>query len=375
MNIDLVITELAPGGAERCLAELAVGLAETGDRVRVCSIASLPSADRGQLVDKIKNADIPLHSCECDHSYQFVSAYQKLAKWMQAGQADLCQTFLFHANVLGTIAAERSGTKKRVGGLRVAEPNRFRELVERWAVRRMDSLVCVSDAVQLFALQRLNCPSARSIVIPNGVDVSRFAGAPPLDWSAIGWPRDAQVILFVGRMHPQKGIDQLRRHIDRLIPKDTHRRMLLVGDGPQAAEIDAWIEQVGDGRIKRLPWQPDVAPLMRSAQLLILPSRYEGMPNVILEAMAAGRPVVCSRVEGIDELLPARAATSALQTYRPGDEAKMLDLVDAFCTAPETADEVGASNQAEVRNHFSMAAMIDAYRRHYRERLRENSAD
>ena len=222
---------------------------------------------------------------------------------MREADADICQTFLFHANVLGAVAAKSVGRKVRVGGLRVAEPNRFREPIERWAVRRMDSLVCVSDAVQAFAPEHLNGSPIRSVVIPNGVDVSRLASAKPLAWSTIGWPSDANVVLFVGRLHRQKGIDQLSCHLDRLVPVGSKRRLLLVGEGPLQEEVDTWIAEKGEDRVRRMPWQADVGPLMRAARVLVLPSRYEGMPNVVLEAMAAARPVVCSRVEGIARVI------------------------------------------------------------------------
>ena len=366
MKIDLVITGLFPGGAEKCLTELAIGLAQSGDRVRVCSIASLPMDDRRILVDRITSAGIEVCSCNADHAIQFASAYRRMVGWMKEEESDVCQTFLFHANVMGTAAARRAGRGVIVGGLRVAQRNRVREIAERRAIGKMNSLVCVSGAVQSFASEYLRCPPGRSIVIPNGVDVSRLLGAKPFDWSDLGWPRDANVILYVGRIHPQKGIDQMQRHVDGLVPEKTSRRLLIVGDGPQQAELDAWMETIGPDRVKRLGWRPDVAALMRAARLLVLPSRYEGMPNVILEAMAVGRPVVCTRVQGIDELLPMDVASSESQTYEIGDESRLVDLVDRFCDDPDFGDEIGAANQQFVRQHFSIPAMIDAYRAHYR---------
>ena len=373
MKIDLVITELFPGGAEKCLTELAIGLAETGDQVRVCSIASLPQDHRRLLVDRIVSAGIEVSSCQANRLIQFAPARRKLIRWMQQGDADICQTFLFHANVLGTAAARHAGRRVVVGGLRVAERNRVREIVERRAVGQMSSLVCVSRAVQSYARERLRCPPSRSVVIPNGVDITRLATANPIDWSELGWPHEAEVILYVGRLHPQKGIDQLQRRFDELVPKHTARRMLIVGEGPRQSQIDAWIDQLGTDRVKRLAWQTDIAAFMRAARLLVLPSRYEGMPNVILEAMAAGRPVVCTRVEGIDELLPPELDSSHSQTYEIGNESRMVERVNRFCDDAEWSDEIGAANQSRVRHHFSIPAMVYAYRSHYQSLLASHS--
>jgi glycosyltransferase involved in cell wall biosynthesis len=212
-------------------------------------------------------------------------------------------------------------------------------------------------------------------VIPNAVDVERFTGAAAFDWSGWGWPADAVVTLFVGRMHRQKGIDLLMEQIDRLAPPGSGRRLLLVGEGPLENSVDRWVAHVGQDRVRRMPWQPDVAPFLRSSRLLVLPSRYEGMPNVVLEAMAAGRPVVCSRVEGIEELLasPDRRSDVAdaidlaeRQTFPAGDGRRMAQLVGQFLESESLSRRVGEANQLHVRRHFCPTTMVDAYRNLYR---------
>jgi glycosyltransferase involved in cell wall biosynthesis len=279
---------------------------------------------------------------------------------------DICQTFLYHANVLGTHAAVAAGVPVRVGGIRVAESKWLRCRIERAAVRRMHSVVCVSQSVGRFASDRLGCESDRLTVIPNGVDVARMANAVPVAWSRWGWPDDAVVSLFVGRLHRQKGIELLQQQIDHLAPVGSNRRLLLVGDGPLADQLQRWVASIGEDRVKRLPWQADVAPLMRAARLLILPSHYEGMPNVVLEAMAAGRPVVCSRVQGSEELLSHRRD---LQSFPPGDAVAMKTLAEHFLRDERLSDQIGRENQSQVSSRFSLPAMVAAYREHYRELL------
>jgi starch synthase (maltosyl-transferring) len=200
-------------------------------------------------------------------------------------------------------------------------------------------------------------------VIPNGVDVSRFDTSAPIDWRSIGWPADSRVTLFVGRLHQQKGIELLQQQVDRLAPAESDRRLLLIGDGPLRGELGRWAANVGTRRVQLLPWQSDIAPWMRGSQLLILPSRYEGMPNVVLEAMAAGRPVVCSRVEGIEELL---ADTLEQQSFPPGDGDAMQKLALRFLSDPSLADATGSENRSRVRRDFSIPAMVDAYHSLYR---------
>jgi len=224
-------------------------------------------------------------------------------------------------------------------------------------------VVCVSQAVQQFAWDRLGCGADRSVVIPNGVDVTRFASASSMQWSEIGWPENSIVSLFVGRLHPQKGINLLQEQIDQIAPAGSNRRLLLVGDGPLRSDLESWCNRIGGQRVQLLPWQSDIAPLIRACRVLLLPSHYEGMPNVVLEAMAAARPVVCSRVEGSMELL-SHAADQ--QSFPAGDSVAMKNLVEQFLSNETLCDEVGEQNQSRARKDFSIAAMVDAYRLYYR---------
>ncbi len=102
---------------------------------------------------------------------------------------------------------------------------------------------------------------------------------------------------------------------------------------------------------------------MQACRVLVLPSRYEGMPNVVMEAMAAGRPVVCSDVQGTEELL---GHARQLQLFRSADSLEMKNLVEQFLSDEDLSEKVGAANQARIRSEFTVAAMVDAYRSLYR---------
>lgn len=360
MRIDFVITELFVGGAERCLTELAVGLAKRGDHVRVFSLGGLPTGQQQTLVQRLRSSGIDVESAGLSSLRRCPAAYRQLLRWMTQTPPDVVQTFLYHANVLGTHAAHRCGVPVRVAGVRVAERNRWRCLIERHALRRCNSVVCVSQAVRRFAESELGVSAGH--VIPNSVDADRFTEVRPYCWSKLGWPDDAVVSLFVGRFHPQKGIELMQQQIDRIAPPQSKARLLLVGEGPLRASLQHWADTIGHSRVQLLPWQEDVAPLMRACRLLLLPSRYEGMPNVVLEAMAAGRPVVCSRVEGSDELL---GHASSPQLFPIADSAAMASRVEPLLSDPVLCDDLGRDNQAIVRDRFSIIKMIDAYRSHY----------
>ncbi len=198
MRIDFIITELFVGGAERCLTELAIGLCQRGDDVRVISIGTLPTGEQRALVDRLRAAGIEVKSCNVDSSVHFLSGFRQLRDWLNESPPDICQTFLFHANVLGTLAAKAAGVGLRIGGIRVVDSRYVRRRISRLATPSMERVVCVSSAVERFAQQQLGCTKEQTVTIPNSVDVVRFSTASPINWTTIGWPCESTVTLFVG---------------------------------------------------------------------------------------------------------------------------------------------------------------------------------
>jgi len=367
MKIDFLITELNVGGAEKALVELACGLHQRGHRIRVVAIGSPPPPDRDRLIRQLAQAGIATQFGGFDSSTKAFAAWRWLIRQLRDSQPDVCQTFLFHANCLGTRAARSAGVPVVVGGLRVAEPKRFRLMCERVAARSMDRVVCVSSKVRDFAIESLAIPADRCRVIPNGVDVPRYRDAVPFRWSTLNWPDDSSVALFVGRLHPQKGIELITKHWSQIAAGRSNRKLLLVGEGPLQDSLERWATDIGPDKVRMLPWQSEVAPLMKSARMLLLPSHYEGMPNVVLEAMAAGRPVVCSRVHGSDELLAGDPGSAGAvdrmgeQSFPPGDGDAFVRCATALFDTPDRSTLLGQLNQQHVGQRFSYSEMISHY--------------
>jgi starch synthase (maltosyl-transferring) len=243
----------------------------------------------------------------------------------------------------------------------------------------MTHLVCVSQQVKTFAIDHLAVNPHRCSVIPNGVDILKYRDALPFDWSEIGWPSESRVAVFVGRFHRQKGIELIQQQCDDLLGGDPERRLLMIGDGPLRGPLADWANRIGRDRVQVLPWQRDVAPFLKAATFLILPSLYEGMANVVLESMAAGRPVVCSRVEGSEELLGVEPSVEPsmgidgkstvgngidrdlVQGFPVGDGPTMTRLADAFFGDAELCQLVGEANQRHVEKRFSISQMVERY--------------
>lgn len=373
LRIDFIITELFIGGAERCLTELAIGLAKRGDHVRVASVGSLPRGQQAALVDRLGAAGIEVFSAHCDRPLQFLRGRAALRDWMQRDRPDLVQTMLFHANVLGTLAAAAAGVTLRVGGVRVAERSRLRSMLEAWAMKRMDAVVCVSDSVREF-VNAVHQTKATLHVIGNSVDLQQVDTTQEVDWSQVEWaegPVGDQVLLFVGRLHTQKGIDILFNALPDLLDRYPDMQVVIVGDGPLRGWVVRRAQEMGRKRVAVMGWRGDAHSLIKGCRLLVLPSRYEGMPNVVMEAMAASKPIAATRVEGVNELLREGASD---QTCPPNDVGALSRLVDQLWRDPQRAMLIGQRNREIIAAHHSSEAMVELYRDLYRSLIDQRSA-
>jgi starch synthase (maltosyl-transferring) len=197
------------------------------------------------------------------------------------------------------------------------------------------------------------------VVIPNGIDVARWESAEPARLDEFGIPEGRAAILFVGRLDRQKGLDALLpalRDVFRALPA---HELLIVGEGPERGRLEALARRVGIAeRVHFAGWQTNIPEFMAASQLVLLPSRWEGMPNTILEAMASGKAVVATRAEGVVELLGARADE---QTAPANDPAALADRLQEIARNQCLINELGQFNQARARGEFSVATMISRY--------------
>lgn len=362
MRVNFLITELRTGGAERCLTELATGLKARGDQVSVMSLMPLPAGSRDELVERLREAKVPVVSADAKGVGSLPRAIREVRRWLVSDLPDCLQTFLFHANVVGSIAARKAGVMRVVGGIRVAEPNRIRSHFEYRASRHMQAMVCVSGSVEQFVRRHIYPPPhVRVTTIRNGIRPEQFERVNPFDWTKYGLDDAGRVILFLGRLHRQKGLDLLLDVAPTLLKLHPNWRLAIVGEGPMENAVKKTIARLPGGQACLLPWQKDVASLYSGADVVIMPSRYEGMPNVVLEAMAAGRCVVAADVEGVAELLGPMAPE---QTFPPGDRGTMVERLDGLLGQSELST-LGQQNRQRAANEFSIDMMVDRYRELY----------
>jgi glycosyltransferase involved in cell wall biosynthesis len=368
IRIALVITELEVGGAERCLANLAAGLDRNRFAPVVYSLAPRPRDEAQPLVRGLTEAGIATRFVGVRSAWQFPVAVRRLRRMLCDQRPEIVQTFLFHANVVGALAARGSGATRTVFGMRVADPSRRRLIAERTLAARVDRLVCVSRSVADFYVHRGRVPTEKTVVIPNGIDVASYRGVTAADPVALGLPAGRQTVVYVGRLHAQKGLDWLLQLMPQVLSQAPDFDLLMVGQGPERGRLEKQVVSLGiQDRVHFAGWRPDVPAILRASRLLVLPSRWEGMPNAVLEAMASELPVVGTRAEGVMELLGDAAEEQTVASDdRDGFVRTLLDLLGD----DERAQRIGQQNRQRAAQHFSLDAMVAAYQQLYESLLR-----
>jgi len=352
-RIVLTITELCVGGAEKCLTNLATRLDRTRYEPRVIVIDAEPPAGQLSLLNELTEADVPVHFIGATHATRILFAVRQMSRLLREIQPDVVQSFLFHANVVTAMAAKFAAVGPVLAGIRVADPSRWRLFVERRLRNRFDRFVCVSDQVARQLSQSIPAAEDKIEVIPNGIDPQPIA---PIDKAALGLDPSRQLVVFVGRLTEQKGLDKLFPQLPHVFAKFPNVDLALVGDGDQRESLQELAEDLGiQSRIHFLGWRADAQSIIATAELLVLPSRWEGMPNVVLEAMAQGKPVVANNCEGIKQLLGSYPQQVVNDSNGLAD--RLIEMLDN----EDLRSACGMSNLACVREHFSVKSMVQSY--------------
>jgi len=318
-----VINDLGLGGAQRVVLSQAACL----DRGRfVAEVASLELDPAGDLVPAFESAGIRVHRLRGpkEPAWRVGPRLDALLKQLRP---DLVHTHLAASGVVGRPAARRHRVPRIVTSLhnltdweeKRADPVRW---LDRFTLPLAHTIVAVSDAVRGALVRVLPELAARTITVRNGVAVEELwaarAGRAQMRQS-LGYADEDLVIGVVARLDPRKGLDTLIDAVAWAAPQAPRLRLLVVGDGPERARLRslAHIRGLGD-RIRFVHHQTRVHEHLSAMDLFAAPSRTEGLGIAIIEALAAGLPVLASRVGGIPEVVGDRVCGLLLPPDAPG---------------------------------------------------------
>jgi len=349
-RIFYLITELDVGGAERVLCELATRL----DRRKFDPVVACLSG-RGPMAAQLEEKGVEVLWVDM-RSWWDVPAWLRLRKELRERRPHVLHTFLFHANLAGRLAAINLGIGTKIASVRVEEP-RFHHLwLERVTRGLVDVVTCVSESAMRYTHRRVRVPMDKLVVIRNGIDPSEWdvpVMAPAPEWQL---PEGAPVVAFLGRLDRQKNPLLLLRAASKVVREVPEAVFAFAGRGPLENRCKAEAARLGiEGCVRWVGWLAKIGPLLARMDLLALSSDWEGMPNVVLEAMACGKPAVVTAVGGCPELV-VEGETGFLVPR--GDEAAMAERIVRILMDDSLRKRLGAAARQRVAREFSIGAMV-----------------
>lgn len=357
------ITELDRGGAELAMTQLVLGLDRTEWLPRVYCLGP-----QSYFAEVIRSGGV---NVECFNAAGMTTLPRVLIQLTMAFRRfrpALLQTFLFHGNLIGRLAGRLARVPRIVSGIRVADRhNHWHGHLDRFTNALVDHNVCVSDGVAEFAISHSGLNAQKISVIPNGVDFNRFAAAEPANLQQFGIPNGATTLITVGRLEEQKGIDILLRAASVVLTNSPSTHFLIVGDGPDRQDLQSLAKRLGIANsVHFVGARDDVPGLLAASTVFVLPSRWEGMPNALLEAMSAGLPVIATAAEGSRDLVHT-GRTGMLVT--PGLWDELAKVIQQTLGQMPAAKKMAISAQSLVNECYTTEIVSTAYGNLYRRLL------
>jgi glycosyltransferase involved in cell wall biosynthesis len=244
---------------------------------------------------------------------------------------------------------------------------------ERIAARWCDRIVAVSEHQRIWMLNKGIGTADQVIAIPNGVPVERVVSSKARDdvRSELG-VADAFLVVSTGRLAEQKGIEFLIRAVS-LLPDALNVRIVLAGDGPLRQQLSDLISVLGvEDTVTLLGHRSDVGDLLAAADLVVLPSLWEGLSISLLEAMAAGKPVVTTTLGSNIEVTNGGEAAMLVP---PKDPVRLASAIRALAADTPVRALLGERAQGVQRERYTIGRMIDSYLDEYDQLLKKTSTE
>jgi glycosyltransferase involved in cell wall biosynthesis len=313
VHVLYLIDSLVPGGAERSLAAMAPYLVAGGAGLEVATLH-----ERSGVQAELEAAGVPLHSLAGPGGRP--GWVGRAARLIAGRRPDLVHTTLFEADLAGRVAATLCrvpvvsslvnvayGPEQQVAGGVDRMKLRAARLLDAATARPVVRFHAVSEHVADVMARRLHLPRSRIQVVPRGRDPELLGRRTPerraRARAELGIGPEAAVVLAAARHEPQKGLDTLIAAIPGVLDRSPRARFLIAGrDGTQTAVLRALAGRLGvEEAVRFLGARPDIPELLCAADVFAFPSRWEGMPGAVLEAMALEAPIVASDVPPVRE--------------------------------------------------------------------------
>lgn len=361
LHIVHFVLSLDYGGLERVVLHLVSQAARLGQRASVICLER-----RGALADQAESCGAQVHCLDKPPGLRF-----DITRKVGGVLADL-RPDVVHTHQIGALFYTGPAARKLKIPLVIHTEHgkQIKSLKQKllgwWAARYADRFCCVSSDI-LQALSGSIVPAGKMEVIHNGIDTDQLATQYDTVASrkTLSIPEDAIVIGTIGRLARVKRQDLMLSVFARVWQKYPQSFLLIIGDGPERAKLEALAVQLGvNERVRFLGFLPEPGRYLHLISAFLLTSESEGLPLALLEAWAVGVPVVAFRVGGLPELID-HGKTGFLADFSNVDQ--MADHIMYLLSHPEVAEQIKEQCRNVVRQKYDVRRMAQTYDQRYRE--------
>jgi glycosyltransferase involved in cell wall biosynthesis len=353
MGIPIVylITELDTGGAQKALLQLLSRL----DRQRFSPSVACLYNGAGAVAQEIEALGIRVTDVRMAAKWR-MDALCRLYGLLRAEHPAILHAHLFHANLLGRVVGRLAGvpiilsTEHTMG-----MESEWRYWVNRLTHPLVDRVVCVSPQIVRFVTHHVGIPEAKTVLIQNSIDLQRFQSVPDRQDAriALGLPLGHPLICTVARLDPVKRLDILLSALAKL----PEVRLVVVGEGPERCKLIGLASELGvEERVQFVGQRQDVLPWLAACDLFVLCSDWEGMPMAVLEAMAAGIPVVATETGGMPDVIVPDVTGRLVP---PGQAEALARAIAGLLDDAELRREMGRAGAKRVADAFALDQMTE----------------
>lgn len=360
-----VVENLAFGGAARGFAQLAGALKDRYEILFACQPGGL-------LGERLKQFDVPIRSLDFQRPLS-LSRLIRLRRIIREEGVHLVHSMGARADFSARIAAWMAGapvvvstTAMFVEGYDVPPLKRAVYRVgNRLSERFCDGFIAVSDAIRKVLVNGHRIPEDKVVRIYNGVELDTFRPQVQDGWKLkqeLGFSPEAPIVGTIGRLVYQKAQDTFLQAASLVVQAVPDAQFLIVGEGPLRPSLERMVDELGLRRCRLVGFRSDIPNMLSIMDIFALSSILEGLPRVLLEALALARPVVATSIDGVTEI--AQHEVTAL-LVPPRQPAALAHAIIALMKDQKLASRLGKAGRKLAEERFALSRAVKEVDRFY----------
>ena len=357
-----MIDSLGPGGAEQLMPTILKNLKQAGFNIRICALQIRAG---NPIASELERLGLPVDLIQIPNLRQPLNLF-RILRYLRLHRPQLLHTQLEFADILGTVAAKILGmpSVSTVHTLDVfpEKKSAWGRMKLRWFLlgKLCDRVIAVSEKTRQHYLQSGGLPHDKVITLYNGVDISRFKNIDANQIAklkqALHLPLNSKVIITVAVLREPKGIQFMIRALPAILEQCPEVHYLIVGDGQHSASlVDLVAALTIKDRVTFAGHRTDIPDLLACCDIFVLPTLKDALPTVLIEALAAGKPIVASDVGGVPEIIE-NGVNGLLVS--PGNPLKLAEACLKLLKNHELSMQMVLAGSETVRKHFDIDSQI-----------------